>query len=186
VEAARAGEAGAGFAVVANEVRNLAMRAAEAAKNTSDLIENTIKAVAHGNELTKLTQDAFKENIEISAKIGSIIDEIASASQEQSHGIEQINKSVAEMDKVTQQTAVNAEDSASASEEMNSQAEKLKYFIRDLTVLVDGKGNGGGESRSEPLSKKLIRLVHLQKNAPLEVPEMAVVAKNSVTRRKML
>jgi methyl-accepting chemotaxis protein len=186
VEAARAGEAGAGFAVVANEVRNLAMRAAEAAKNTSDLIENTIKAVAHGNELTKLTQDAFKENIEISAKIGSIIDEIASASQEQSHGIEQINKSVAEMDKVTQQTAVNAEDSASASEEMNSQAEKLKYFIRDLTVLVDGKGNGGVESRSEPLSKKLIRLVHLQKNAPLEVPEMAVVAKNSVTRRKML
>jgi len=90
------------------------------------------------------------------------------------------------MDKVTQQTAVNAEDSASASEEMNSQAEKLKYFIRDLTVLVDGKGNGGVESRSEPLSKKLIRLVHLQKNAPLEVPEMAVVAKNSVTRRKML
>ena len=66
VEAARAGEAGAGFAVVADEVRNLAMRASEAAKNTSKLIENTIKAVHKGNELTNATQEAFKENAEIS------------------------------------------------------------------------------------------------------------------------
>ena len=69
VEAARAGEAGAGFAVVADEVRNLAMRAAEAAKNTSNLIENTIKAVRKGNELTNATQEAFKENAAISQKI---------------------------------------------------------------------------------------------------------------------
>ena len=63
VEAARAGEAGAGFAVVADEVRNLALRAAEAAKNTSGLIENTIKAVKQGNELTSATQEAFRENV---------------------------------------------------------------------------------------------------------------------------
>jgi methyl-accepting chemotaxis protein len=102
VEAARAGEAGAGFAVVADEVRNLAMRSADAAKNTSNLIENTIKAVQNGNELTKSTQEAFKDNIAISGKISQLVDEIATASQEQAHGIAQINKAVAEMDKIVQ------------------------------------------------------------------------------------
>ena len=87
VEAARAGEAGAGFAVVADEVRNLAMRASEAAKNTSALIENTIKAVKKGNELTLATQEAFKRNVGISGKIGKLIDEIAAASQEQAQGV---------------------------------------------------------------------------------------------------
>jgi methyl-accepting chemotaxis protein len=159
VEAARAGEAGAGFAVVANEVRNLAMRAAEAAKTTNDLIENTIKGVVNGNELTRLTQVAFKENIDISAKIGSIIDEIAAASQEQSHGIAQINKAVVEMDKVTQQTAAQAEESANSSEEMNVQAGKLKHFVSDLSALINGRENGVvAESQSEPMSKKLTRL----------------------------
>jgi methyl-accepting chemotaxis protein len=76
VEAARAGDAGAGFAVVAEEVRNLAMRSAEAAKNTRDLIENTIMAVKNGYALTKLTQEAFQENIEISGKIQQLVDEI--------------------------------------------------------------------------------------------------------------
>jgi methyl-accepting chemotaxis protein len=167
VEAARAGEAGAGFAVVANEVRNLAMRAAEAAKTTSDLIENTIKGVIHGNELTRLTKEAFKENIEISAKIGSIIDEIATASQEQSHGIEQINKAITEMDKVTQQTAAHAEESTNSSEEMTSQAEKLKLFVQDLSVLISGNSNGdSAEGQHDSLSKKLISIGRNRKALP--------------------
>jgi len=183
VEAARAGEAGAGFAVVADEVRNLAMRAAEAAKNTNNLIENTIKSVRHGNELTKLTQDAFKENMEIAGKIGSLVDEIAAASQEQTHGIGEISKAVVEMDKVTQQTAANAEESASASEEMNAQAEQLNHFVRELTAVVGGKQNGVAvESWSEPLSKKLTGLVHINKKA-LPVPARGVAAKTSVTHR---
>ena len=110
VEAARAGEAGAGFAVVADEVRNLALRAAEAARNTSELIEKTIKAVKNGNEMTASTQEAFRANAEHSGKISQLEDEIATASEEQAHGIQQVNTAVAEMDKGTQQTAATAEE----------------------------------------------------------------------------
>jgi methyl-accepting chemotaxis protein len=144
VEAARAGEAGAGFAVVADEVRNLALRASEAAKNTSNLIENTIKAVKNGNELTQATQQAFKENMTISGKIGKLIDEIAAASQEQSQGVGQINKAVSEMDKAVQKNAASAEESASAAEEMNAQAERMREFVSELVAVVEGSGNESG------------------------------------------
>ena len=145
VEAARAGEAGAGFAVVADEVRNLAMRAAEAAKNTAQLIEDTIKAVKNGNELTKLTQGAFNENMEIAGKVGELVDEIAAASNEQAQGIDQVNTAVAEMDKVVQQVAANAEESASTSEEMSAQADQMKHFVDDLKSLVGGENGARGK-----------------------------------------
>ncbi len=140
VEAARAGEAGAGFAVVADEVRNLAMRAAQAAKNTNDLIENTIKVVRKGNELTHLTQEAFQENVAVSKKVEQLVDEIAAASQEQSQGICQVNTAIAEMDKVTQQTAANAEESAAASEELMAQAEQMNVYVADLQQVVGHNG----------------------------------------------
>jgi methyl-accepting chemotaxis protein len=142
VEAARAGEAGAGFAVVADEVRNLAIRASDAAKNTSNLIENTITAVRKGNELTKATQEAFKGNAAISKKIGQLVDEIATASEEQSHGISQVNIAVAEMDKVTQATSANAEESAAAAEELNAQAGQMKVYVGDLVMVVGGSKKG--------------------------------------------
>jgi methyl-accepting chemotaxis protein len=156
VEAARAGEAGAGFAVVADEVRNLALRAAEAAKNTNNLIDNTIKAVRNGNELTRMTQEAFRENITISGKIGQLIDEIATASEEQSRGIAQVNIAVMEMNKVTQSTAANAEESASASEELNAQAEQMKGYVGDLSAVIGGSHSGVGHQttvRYEPSNK---------------------------------
>ena len=147
VEAARAGEAGAGFAVVADEVRNLALRAAEAARNTSELIEKTIKAVKTGNDMTVSTQGAFHANVELSGKISQLVDEIASASEEQAHGIEQVNVAVSEMDNVTQQTAANAEESASASEEMNAQAQQMRMFVEELAAVVGVKMEDSGASR---------------------------------------
>ncbi|MCE5265422.1 MAG: methyl-accepting chemotaxis protein [Deltaproteobacteria bacterium] len=147
VEAARAGEAGAGFAVVADEVRNLALRAAEAAKNTSSLIEKTIKAVKNGNEITVATQSAFRANAEISGKIGQLVDEIATASEEQANGIGQVSKAVSEMDRVTQQTAASAEESASASEELNAQAQQMRGYIDELAAVV-GRASAASPARN--------------------------------------
>jgi methyl-accepting chemotaxis protein len=141
VEAARAGEAGAGFAVVAEEVRNLAMRSAEAAKNTAQLIEGTVKKVNDGSQLVTTTNDAFTKVAQSTAKVGDLIAEISAASREQSGGIDQVNIAITEMDKVVQQNAANAEESASAAEEMNAQAEQLREYVNDLVMLVTGRRN---------------------------------------------
>jgi methyl-accepting chemotaxis protein len=143
VEAARAGEAGAGFAVVANEVRNLAMRAAEAAKNTAGLIEGTVKKVKEGSELVERTNGAFSEVSKSAAKVADLVSEIAAASGEQAQGIGQVNKAVSEMERVTQQSAANAEESAAAGEELTAQAEQLKRYVGDLDALIGGKSPGG-------------------------------------------
>ncbi|MEN6376161.1 MAG: methyl-accepting chemotaxis protein [Smithella sp.] len=142
VEAARAGEVGAGFAVVSEEVRNLAMRSAEAAKNTETLIADSCAKIQQASTLFEEVSSELSNNRHIARKVTEIVGEIAEASQEQSQGINQINKAVAEMDKVVQQNAANAEESASAAAEMNSQANRLQDVVGDLTGLV------GGESMS--------------------------------------
>ncbi len=161
VEAARAGEAGAGFAVVADEVRNLAMRAAEAAKNTADLIEGTVKRVKGGSELVEKTDKEFREVAASVGKSGDLVGEISAASQEQAQGIEQVNKAVSEMDKVVQQNASNAEQSASASKEMNAQAERMKEFVRQLVALVGGANGNTTRENIEPsrVKKSLMNTV---------------------------
>jgi methyl-accepting chemotaxis protein len=138
VEAARAGEAGAGFAVVAEEVRNLAMRAAQAAKNTSELIEGTVKRVKDGSEVLAKTGREFHELASGVGKSGELVGEIAAASREQSRGIDQINIAVGEMNSVVQQNAANSEQSAAASKEMNAQAERMEDFVEQLRRLVEG------------------------------------------------
>lgn len=139
VEAARAGEAGAGFAVVAEEVRNLALRAAEAAKNTSFLIDGTVDKVKEGTGLLEVTNKNFLEVAKSALKAAELVGEISAASREQALGIEQVSKAVAEMDKVVQQNAASAEESAAAAEEMSSQAALLKEVVAELMAVIGGR-----------------------------------------------
>ncbi len=154
VEAARAGEAGAGFAVVADEVRNLAMRAADAARNTQDLIESTITEIRNGAELIEKTQGEFETTVSNNQKVAELIDEIAASCKEQALGIEQINKAMAEMDKVTQNNAANSEEAAAASEEMSAQAEQMKQVVWNLQRLVTGSASGDGAFGGEVLHRR--------------------------------
>jgi methyl-accepting chemotaxis protein len=134
VEAARAGEAGRGFAVVAEEVRNLAQRSAQAAKSTADMIGESVKNADEGVKIAREVAKSFESIAVSSRKVNDLIAEIASASKEQSQGIEQVNAAVSQMDKVTQQTAANAEESASSSEELSSQAEELQSMVAQFHI----------------------------------------------------
>ena len=138
VEAARAGQAGAGFAVVATEVRNLAIRSAEAAKHTSELIQGSVKHIHEGSTLLDVTNKAFDEVAAKARKVTQLISEIATASDEQAKGIGQVNTAVNEMDKVVQLNAATAEESSSSAREMSAQAEVLKAMVAEMAAVVDG------------------------------------------------
>ncbi|UCF95566.1 MAG: methyl-accepting chemotaxis protein [Desulfobacterales bacterium] len=176
VEAARAGEAGAGFAVVADEVRNLAMRAAEAAENTADLIEGTVKKVKDGSELVTKTNAAFSELAGSTGKVTELAGEIAAASNEQAQGIDQVTRALHDMDKLTQQNAGNAEESASASEEMNAQAEQLTDFVQELVALVGGGASGKAQNAPPAAGRKKVSPV---------VPSAIVASEKKLARKEL-
>ncbi len=138
VEAARAGEAGAGFAVVAEEVRNLALRASAAAKNTSLLIETTIKKVREGLEFVRRSDESYRAVALGLRKVAGLVGDITSASEEQAREIDQINKSVREAEDMIRENAETARGSACAAEEMHTQAEKMKEAVGALIRFISG------------------------------------------------
>ena len=129
VEAARAGEAGKGFAVVADEVRNLASKSAEAAKDTTTLIEQSVTAVHNGTEIASETAVAMKHVGERTASVEEIVNKIASASEQQADMIEQVTVGVEQISSVVQNNSATAEESAASAEELSGQATMLKELI---------------------------------------------------------
>ena len=138
VEAARAGEAGMGFAVVAEEVRNLAQRSASAARETAERIEDSIRKSENGVQISAKVASSLDEIVTKARQVDELVAEIANASREQNQGIQQVNTAVSQMDKVTQATAASAEETASAAEELNSQASSMKDLVVELRAIVAG------------------------------------------------
>ena len=129
VEAARAGSAGMGFAVVADEVRNLATKSAEAAKETSALIEGSVQKVQIGNKNALDTADVLKSIVESSVKISQNIDDIANSSDEQARAISEVNQGVEQISTVVQTNSATAQESAAASQELSGQADMMKQMV---------------------------------------------------------
>ncbi|MBQ0798656.1 MAG: hypothetical protein KBT63_05180 [Porticoccaceae bacterium] len=143
VEAARAGEHGRGFSVVASEVRNLAGRSAKASKEMRALIDEGVANIAEGIQLTNNSGDMLRQIVSSSSDVSSLVNEIAAASQEQSSGIQQVNRSVVEMDNITQQNAALVEEAAAASESTSTQAQQLQEMV-SFFQLKDMKKRKGG------------------------------------------
>lgn len=138
VEAARAGEAGMGFAVVTDEVRNLAQRCAQAAKDTADLIEDSIQRSNGGRIKVDRAAVSIRTITAEASKVKVLVEEINLGSVEQTRGIDQIGRAITQMEQVTQSSAANAEESAAAAEELSAEAKAMQDVVEALRAMVDG------------------------------------------------
>lgn len=138
VEAARAGEVGKGFAVVAEEVRNLAQRSAQAAKDTTVIIENNIDLSENSVSIAKIVKEAVQSIEDETNKVNDLLEEISVATNEQSQGVDQINKAVSQLEDALQTNAATADESAIASRALQEQAVNVREIVDSLLILVDG------------------------------------------------
>ena len=155
VEAARAGEAGMGFAVVAGEVRSLAQRSAQAAKDTAILLEESIMRSQEGTGRVEHVAQSISSITDNVLRVRGMVEEVRQASAQQSQGIDQVTQALAQMESVTQSTAATAEESAAASEELNAQAETSMAAVRRLEDIVGGVDDAGSVRRFTTLMRKV-------------------------------
>ena len=189
VEAARAGEHGKGFAVVADEVRNLAQRAAEAARETTSLIEESVNRSREGTQVADDVTKALGGIVADVTKVSELISNITQASQEQAQGVDQVNTAVSQMDQVTQQNAASAEESASASEELSAQAQSVKGIVEQLVGVIHGRSHARFDEeirststpsvKATPQMRKRLTAAPAPKAAPKAASSVATPPKES-------
>ena len=171
-----------GFAVVADEVRNLAQRCAQAAKDTAELIEESIAKANDGKNKVDQVAAAILEITHQSGQVKKLVDEVSIGSQEQARGIDQIGKTISQMEQVTQKTAADAEESAAAAEQLTAQSETLKDIVQRLNEMV-----GGGQSRERTPSRNLRKPAPARSNkntvADLHAFHRAVAHRQSISGR---
>lgn len=138
VEAARAGEHGRGFAVVADEVRSLAIRASTAAGETTGLIEQAVNHAASGANVTETATQALSDIVENASEVAELLEGISTSSSEQTTGITQLNQAISQLNEFTQQNAAGAEESSSAAEELRAQTTAVNNLVQDLAAVIDG------------------------------------------------
>jgi methyl-accepting chemotaxis protein len=177
VEAARAGEQGRGFAVVAAEVRNLAKRSADAAKEIKGLIRESVAKSEDGNKIAAHAGDTIAEVVANVQRVTSLVSEIANATHEQSTGLNEINKAVVSMDEVTQQNAALVEESAAAAESLDAQAHALTEIVGRFRTGVEVRRAAAPQARTTVTSQPArtpVKPSHATLKRPPARPELAV------------